>query len=88
MLPVTCKKCGSVNIKLNGRTPSGRQQYHCRDCGVYTTTDAAARERAQKIVLVEQLHHERVSQRGIARVSGVSRPTIIAWLKKSLSPDC
>lgn len=84
MSGLQCKKCGSTNIKKNGRTPSGRQKYHCRACGIYTTTDAAARERAAKLALVEQLHTERVSQRGIARVTGISRPTIIAYLKKTL----
>jgi insertion element IS1 protein InsB len=34
--------------------------------------------------LVEKLHRERVSQRGIARVNGISRPTIIRWLRKKV----
>ncbi len=84
MSRLQCKKCGSTHVKKNGRTPSGRQKYHCRVCNTYTTTDAAARERAAKLALVEQLHTERVSQRGIARVTGLSRPTIIAYLKKTL----
>jgi transposase-like protein len=87
MTSFRCKKCGSINIKKNGRTPSGQQQYHCHDCGVYTTTDTVARDYARKLALVEHLHTERVSQRGIARVSGVSRPTIIKWLKKSPAAD-
>jgi insertion element IS1 protein InsB len=77
-----CKKCGSQNTVKNGRTRHGNQQYHCRDCGVYTTTDASEQQRQRQMELVEKLHHERVSQRGIARVTGVSRPTIIAWLRK------
>jgi transposase-like protein len=82
-----CKKCGSHDIVKNGHTKHGHQQYHCRACGVYTTSDASERKRQAKMDLVERLHHERVSQRGIARISEVSRPTIIAWLrKKSLPP--
>jgi transposase-like protein len=77
-----CKKCGSTNIVKNGRTPAGQQKYHCRDCGVYTVTDERAQKRAAKMDLVEKLHRERVSQRGISRVTGVSRPTIIRWLRK------
>jgi transposase-like protein len=84
MSGLQCKKRGSTNVKKNGRTPSGRQKYHCRVCSTYTTTDAAARERAAKMALVEQLHTERVSQRGIARLTRISRPTIIAYLKKTL----
>jgi hypothetical protein len=57
------------------------------DCGVYTVTDDRARERADKMELVAKLHRESVSQRGIARITGVSRPTIIRWLqKKGLCP--
>jgi insertion element IS1 protein InsB len=77
-----CKKCGSQNTVKNGRTRQGNQQYHCRDCGVYTTTDAREQQRQEKMAWVEKLHNERVSQRGIARLTGVSRPTIIAWLRK------
>jgi transposase-like protein len=77
-----CKKCGSTNVKKNGLNTAGRQKYHCKACGIYTTTDDAARERAAKEALVEKLHLERVSQRGIARVTGMSRSTIIKQLKK------
>ncbi len=80
-----CKKCTSTNVKKNGVTAAGRQKYHCKACGIYTTTAEAARERAIKEALVEQLHLERVSQRGIARVTGMSRSTIIKWLKKRSS---
>ena len=78
------QKCGSPNTIKNGRTPAGQQKYHCRDCGVYTVTDDRAQERAAKMELVEKLHRERVSQRGIARITGVSRWTIIQWLRKKV----
>jgi IS1 family transposase len=32
--------------------------------------------------IVDKLHRERVSQRGMARVTGSSRPTITRWLRK------
>jgi IS1 family transposase len=79
-----CKTCGSTNIVKNGRTATGQQQYHCHDCGVYTVTGDRARERAIKMELVEKLHRERVSQRGIARATGISRPTIVRWLRKKV----
>ncbi|MBX3080071.1 MAG: hypothetical protein KF716_00465 [Anaerolineae bacterium] len=85
MSGMQCKKCGSANVKKNGRTAAGRQKYHCKACGVHTTTDEAARERAAQEALMEQLHLERVSQRGIARLTGMSRSTIIKRLKKDLS---
>lgn len=70
------KKCGSGNIKRNGTTQSGRQQYHCRACGVYTTTDACAKERAAKLKQVDGLHEEGLSQSAIARQVGISRPIL------------
>jgi transposase-like protein len=78
------QKCDSTNIVKNGRTPAGQQKYHGRVCGIYTVTDDRAQERAAKMNLGEKLHHERVSQRGIARVTGASRPTIIRWLRKKV----
>jgi DNA invertase Pin-like site-specific DNA recombinase len=44
-------------------------------------TRVAARHRQRQ--LVEQVQTERVSQRGIARSTGISRTTMIKWLKKS-----
>jgi transposase-like protein len=80
-----CKKCGSDKVVKNGTTRSGRQQYHCRDCGVYTTTDAYAKDYAAKLGQVDLLHQEGMSQSAIARVVGISRPTIIGHLKKKPS---
>jgi transposase-like protein len=80
-----CKKWGSAHVVKNGRDSAGRQKYHCKTCGVHTTTADAAQEYAAKVALMEQLHHERVSQRGIARLTGLSRSTIIKQLKKKSS---
>lgn len=87
MTNLECKKCKSTDVKKNGTTPSGRQQYHCRACGTYSTTTAYAQEFATKLAQVEELHHEGMSQSAIARHVGISRPTIIAYLKKSLSSN-
>jgi transposase-like protein len=83
MTSFCCKKCGSTQVKKNGLTAAGRQKYHCKACGIHTTTADAARERAEKETLLDKLHLERVSQRGIARLTGLSRSTIIKRLKKN-----
>jgi hypothetical protein len=67
-------------------TAAGRQKYHCKTWGIHPTTDAAARERAAKEALVDKLHLERVSQRDMAGLTGMTRSTIIKRLKKDLSP--
>ncbi len=82
MITIACRRCGSTTIRKNGHTKHGRQKMHCTTCNFHSTVDTRIEERAKKMADVERLHHERVSQRGIARVTGVSRSTIIEWLKK------
>ena len=82
MIALTCRRCGSTDIRKNGHTKQGRQKMQCNICNFHSTIDTKMEERAKKMADVERLHHERVSQRGIARVTGVSRSTIIKWLKK------
>ena len=84
MIAITCRRCGSVNLRKNGRTPSGQQKFHCKDCNAYGTLDTLDQERARKRATVEKLYLERLSQRAIARTTRLSRMTVAAILKKSL----
>ena len=86
MIPQRCPFCQSPDIVKNGHTPDGRQKFHCKACQRYSTLDRLDAQRQAKWEQVEKLHLERVSQRGIARVTGLSRSTSIAWLKKSREP--
>jgi hypothetical protein len=54
---------------------------------VYSTTEAGSRDWAALYDQIDQLHHEGVSQRGISRLTAVSRPSIIAYLKKNVPPN-
>ncbi len=83
MIAVRCPHCASPNLVKNGRTSTGQQKYHCKDCRRYGTLDTQEAKRQQQRQLIEQLHTERVSQRGMARITGHSRTTISTWLKKS-----
>ena len=83
MIAVRCPQCASPNLVKNGRTSTGQQKYHCKDCRRYGTLETQDAKRQQQRRMIEQLHTERVSQRGIARITGLSRTTIIKWLKKS-----
>ena len=85
MIVITCRRCGSVNLRKNGHTPSGQQKFHGKDCNAYGTLDTKQQEPAHKQATVEKLHLERLSQRAIARTTGMSRMTVAAILKKS--PD-
>lgn len=82
MIAVRCPKCASPKLIKNGRTSTGQQKYHCKDCRCYGTLDTHDAQREDQRRLVEQVQMERVSQRGIARITGLSRTTVITWLKK------
>ena len=82
MIALHCRRCGSVNVRKNGRTATGQQKFHCKDCNAYGTLDTRDQERSHKRATVENLHLERLSQRAIARTTGMSRMTITAILNK------
>jgi insertion element IS1 protein InsB len=84
MIAVPCRKCGSTNIAKNGHTKAGTQKYYCKACGFSGSLTTKDDERAQRRELIEKLHLERVSQRGIARLLHISRTTIISTLKKKV----
>lgn len=82
MIAFTCRRCGSTDLRKNGRTKSGQQKFHCKACNFYGTLDTKEQERAQRWAMVEHLQLERLSQRAIARAVRMSRHTISARLKK------
>ncbi len=82
MISYTCRRCGSKNLRKNGRTKTQQQKFHCKDCNFYSTLTTQEAERSARYAHIEKLHRERISQRGIARATGVSRSTIIRHLKK------
>src|SRR5215216_603252 len=72
MIAITCRKCGSVNLRKNGRTATGQQKFHCKDCNAYGTLDTKEQERTHKRAAVEELLLERLSQRTIAHTTSMS----------------
>ena len=55
MIKVKCRKCGSENIKKNGKTYTGKQKFHCKDCKFYGTLDTKDSEIKEKERLIEKL---------------------------------
>jgi transposase-like protein len=82
MIAISCRRCGSTELRKNGRTASGQQKFHCKACNFYGTLDTKEQERALRRATAEQLHLERLSQRTIARTLGMSRTTVSELLKK------
>ncbi len=76
----SCHRCGSLVVQRNGHTAAGQQKYHCLTCNVYGTLETKAAVRAAQRQLIERLQRERVSQRDMARITGLSHPTIVKML--------
>lgn len=80
---VVCVHCGGDDMVRNGKTSNGKQRLLCKGCG-RTSREARqgprySEEDKERIL---RAYLERPSMRGIQRIFGVSRPTLIEWLKK------
>ncbi len=78
-----CRKCESENIVKNGKSPAGRQKYHCKDCDFYSTLEPFEKYSEEKREEILKTYQESPSMRGIQRVYGVCFDTLKGWLKKS-----
>ncbi len=79
----TCRGCESTNLVKNGKNRYGNQQYYCKDChksGVLNPKNSYTEAQKEHILAA---YRERPSMRGIARLYGISRNTLVRWLKKS-----
>jgi transposase-like protein len=83
-ITVQCPHCGSDKLVRNGRAPNGKQRYLCRACQKqsrdHPRPHAYPQERREEIL---RAYEERSSLRGLERTFGVSRHTVIGWIKKS-----
>lgn len=81
-----CPSCGSDHTVKNGSTHHGKPKRLCRNCGRQFVNSPT-----QKIVsqserqLIDRLLLERISLRGIARVTGVSWSWLQEYVNKKLS---
>jgi transposase-like protein len=78
-----CRSCLSENIVKNGRNVCGNQQYRCKDCGACKVLEPTVQYSDERKEEIMRAYQERSSLRGISRTFGVSRPTVVAWLKKT-----
>ena len=77
-----CRNCNSQNIVKNGHNASGSQQYLCKDCGKRGVLEPKRGYTEAQKEQILSAYHERSSMRGVERTFGVSRPTLVSWLKK------
>jgi transposase-like protein len=81
----SCRGCGSINLVKNGKNLYGNQHYRCKDCqksGVFHPKNSYTEAQKEHILAA---YRESPSMRGIARLYGISRNTLVCWLKKSQS---
>ena len=81
---ILCIHCGSDRLRLDGKAPNGKQKYFCNACQRSSRQNPKARGYSQDFqAQVLAAYHERASLRGVCRIFGISRQTLITWLKKS-----
>jgi insertion element IS1 protein InsB len=77
-----CRVCGSTNIVRNGTNKCGSAQYYCKDCGAHRVLEPATGYSAREKRRILDTYKERASLRGLARIFGVARQTVLRWLKE------
>src|SRR4051812_17820006 len=80
MIGIRCRRCGSTDLRKNGRTGTGQQKMHCKECNFYSSLNIRQAQREEQHRQVERLSLERLSQRAIGRITGLSRMTIASLL--------
>jgi transposase-like protein len=84
-LPLSCPHCKSEKMVRNGLAPNGKQRYLCRECKRSSRENPSVRgyseERKEEIL---RAYQERSSLRGLERTFGVSRYSVVKWLKKGI----
>jgi transposase-like protein len=82
-MTLRCPSCASTDLVRNGRAPNGKQRYLCRSCRRSFRDDPQARgysaEERQRIL---DTYEERASLRGLTRIFGVSRTTVLKWIRE------
>jgi insertion element IS1 protein InsB len=74
----TCPRCGAGPVVRNGANSAGTQTFRCNGCGRRFVADPQRQPVPDETkALVERLLGERLALRAIARVTGVAR----SWLQ-------
>src|SRR3954467_7627945 len=80
-MELCCKRCGSEEHVKNGLMRN-KQRYRCKACGLnFTDTPPRGKPLALKVAAV-LLYVSGLSMNRIAKLLGVSTPTIQAWLEQ------
>ncbi len=85
---IRCPDCDSASVIRHGTTPQATQRLRCKNCKrtFINPTD----QRGYSPTFKEQVlaaYQERASMRGISRVFGISRNTLVKWLGQKGGPS-
>ncbi len=81
--PLRCPTCLATHVVRNGTNGSGTQTFLCRRCGGrFVENPAVAPISDATRQLIRRLLGERMSHRAIARVTGVSRTWLQAFVNE------
>ena len=80
----SCRSCGSEHIIRNGHNKCGNAQYLCKACGTCRVLRPKVRYTPEARQTILQAYRERMSLRGLQRVFGVWRTTVLRWLQQRL----
>jgi insertion element IS1 protein InsB len=70
---IECPACGSQHIIKNGFVHNGKQKYHCKSCSrQFVNNPTKVIISIKRKQFIDRLLLERISLRGIARVTQVS----------------
>jgi insertion element IS1 protein InsB len=78
----SCRSCGSEDIIRNGHNKCGSAQYLCKACGACRVLTPKVRYTPEQKATVLKAYRERMSLRGLQRVFGAWRSTVLRWLKQ------
>jgi transposase-like protein len=82
----TCPKCGSSHTIKNGSIHNGKKKYKCKDCGYqFIENPTNITIPAETKQFIDKLLLERISLRGIARVTGVSWSWLQNYVNRKLA---
>ncbi len=81
---ILCRHCGSEHLRKDGNAPNGKQKYFCNACQRSSRQNPKDRGYSQDFqAQVLAAYQERASLRGVCRIFGICRQTLVTWLKKS-----
>ena len=78
----SCRSCGSEDIIRNGHNKCGSPQYKCKACGTCRVLRPKQKYTAEARQTILEASQERMSLRGLERVFGVWRGTVVRWLRE------